>query len=533
MNQIEIKRKQIICYIYVIGVLGLIGMGNLLGDNGLCYLAVALESLSMFILLISAGTADVIARLQKNRRNKGQYKGVARMRKQLIVVQGVTGILLTVICLLLSDILAEKIFGVPNSAAALKLLAPVIAVQALQVVLLGYFQGSGSQMPAVISVVLRQGFFLVFGSLFGKILATYGNKVSGLLKNSSFSGMYSAIGIALGILITELLVLLFLFIIYMGSDRKSDLQKSQEGLRQTDSLGDTVRLFFGAGWQVTLLSLLAVMPIVLGTVFYLNNAMHTDGGNAALINAYGGFFGKCLLPIAACVLILTARSLSVYGRLCVAIHRQDKRYSRDMASVGLHFVWIAGLYMTITMAVMAPQIATGFFAGRDEGVEQLLRMGSAMILLLGLTVLLSMILLAYREHIYLMGALGIWLILDILLQNVFGNSVNSILYGALISTAVLVIGLLIYQIWRNRLNGEFIRILGIPLIASGIMGLVMILVTKLFSAHMSHISCFIVAAILGLIVYSAILIVTKNIREYEVGALYGKLARKLLGRIIS
>ena len=552
MNQLEIKRKQMVCYAYIIGIIGLMGMGKLLGDNGICYLAVALESVSLFTLLITAGAADVIGKLQKNRRNKGQYKGVARMRNQLLLLQGVTGILLTVIFLLLSDTLAEKLFRVPYSASALKLLAPVIVIQALDVVLLGYFQGIGSQMPALISAVLRQGFFLVFGSLFGRILAGYGDKVSGLLKNSSYSGMYGAMGVALGILLTELLVLLFLFILYMGSDRKADLQRSQEGLRRTESLGDTMRVFYGTGWQSIVISLLAQLPILLGPLLYLRSvvrlqslapavdpvsetALLTDVSGA--IADYGSFFGKCLLLCGALILLLAARCFPVYGRLYAAIRREDARHSRNMASAGLHFVWAAGLYLTVTMAVTAPQMAAGFFPGRDTGVEQMLRAGSIMILLGGLAVLFSMILLAYEERYILMGAAGALLILDVILQNLFVKGsqyhVMGILYGLLVSAGILVAGLLAYTIWRGRISREYIRILGVPLIGAGIMGLVMLLVTRLLSAHLGNVACLVVAAILGAVVYGIILIATKNIREYEIGALYGKQARKLLGRIFS
>ncbi|MBO5282759.1 MAG: hypothetical protein J6B43_06495, partial [Lachnospiraceae bacterium] len=514
MNQLEIKRKQMVCYTYILGLIGLMSMGKLLGDNGLCYLALALESVSLFTLLLTAGSAEVIAHLQKNRRTKGQYKGVARMRGQLLLLQGVTGLLLTVIFLLLADPLAEKRFLVPDSAAALKMLAPVIVIQALDAVLLGYFQGNGSQMPTLISAVLRQGFFLVFGSLFGRILAGYGDKVSGLLKNDNYSGMYGAMGVALGILLTELLVLLFLFIIYMGSDRKADAQRSQEGLRRTESMGDTVRLYYGTGWQSILISLLALLPVPLGAALYLRamiplgqavSATDPESGDALgtlmvtdAVADYGSLFGKCLLLCGVFILLLTARCFSVYGRLHAAVRREDARHGRDLASAGLHFVWTAGLFLTVTMAVTAPQMAAGFFPGRDEGAAQLLRAGSIMILLAGLVILFSMILLSYGEQYLLMGALGIWLILDVILQNLLvkasGYQVIGILYSLLTATGILTVGLAAYMVWRRRFSREYIRILGIPLIGAGIAGLVMMLVIRLLSAHVGNLVCLLVAA---------------------------------------
>lgn len=556
MKQQEIKRKQIICYTYVIGMLGMIGMGKILGDSGLAVLAVALEVISLFTMFVTFGVADVIARLQRNRRNKGQYKGAARMRGQFLLLQGITGALLSVLLLLLSDTLAKEVFRVPYSVSAMKILAPVVLFQALDAALLGYFLGSGSHMPSLVSAVLRQGFFLVLASLLGRRLADYGDKVSNLLKNSSYSGMYGAMGVALGILLTELLVFLFLFIVYMVSDRKADEHKSQEGLRRTESMGDIVRVFCRALWQGTCTALLGVLPIVLGAVFYLRAASSLpaatsaapidEGGGLefvsqltaeAAVAGYGSFFGKCLLLCAVFVLILAARCLSVYGRLQAAVRREDVRYTRDVASVGLHYVWVVGLYFTVTIVVTAPRIAEGFFSGSDAALAGMLRSGGVLILLTGLAVLLSMVLLANGERYILMGMLGIWAILSILIQNMFvksgGYSATGIMSGALTAMAMLLAAMAAYCVWQNRIGTEYIRILGVPLAGAGIMGLLMLLTDKLIGAHMGNVISVVVAALLGIIVYGVILVMTRNIREYEISVLYGKQAKKLLERIIS
>lgn len=553
MNQMDIKRKQLVCYTYIIGIIGMMGMGRLLGDDGLACLAVVMEGISFFSLLVTFGASDVIARMQKNRRNKGQYKGVARMRKQLLVTQGVTGILLTVFFLLAVDLLAEKIFRVPYSASAMKILAPVIVFQSFQAVLLGYFLGRGSQMPSLVSAVMRQGFFLVFGSVFGKRLADYGAKVSGLLKNSRYGGMYGAMGVALGMLITEILVLLFLFIIYMGSDRKADEQKSQEGLRRTESTADILAVFYGSRWQGMCMVLPVLLAVAIGAVMYVGSVSKLFSDVSALVPAtevplavlgvdeaiagYGSFFGKCFLLCVVFVLIMAARCFSVYGRLGVAIRREDIRYCRDVASCGLHYVWVVGLYIMVTMTVMAPQMAAGFFPGRDAGVDVMLRFGGILVLLAALAVVFSVILAAHGEWIILMGMLGIWLVLDLILQRMFVKisqySVTGILIGAMVATGILVAGLVAYCIWRERIHIEYIRILGIPLIGAGIMGLAMMLITKLLGAHMSQLMSLVVAALLGAIVYGAILVSTRNIRESEISILYGKQVRNLLKRIIT
>lgn len=598
MKQQEIKRKQIICYTYVIGLLGMIGMGKILGDVGLAYLAAAFWGISLFMLLVTFGVSDVIARLQRNRRNKGQFKGAARMRRQFLLLQGVVGVVLSLALFLLADPLARNVFRVPQSVSAMRALAPVILIQALETALLGYFLGSGSYMPSLVSAVLRQGFFLVFGSLLGRRLADYGGKVSNLLKDSSYSGMYGALGVALAILLTELLVFLFLFIVYMVSDRKADEQRSQEGLRRTESMGDIVRVFFGALWQGTCTALLVLLPFVLGAIFYLRSAssltssvstvtpdasslsaavstavpdassLSADLSTAApdasspaadlstaapgesggiryvskltaeaAVAGYGSFFGKCFLLCVSVLLILAARCLSVYGRLQAAVRREDVRYTRDVASMGLHYVWVVGLYFSVTIMVMAPQIAAGFFQGDDGVLAGMLRSGGALILMAGIVILLSMVLLANGERYILMGMLGIWAVLSLVLQNTFvkggGYSAAGILSGELTAVAMLLAAMAAYCVWQSRINTEYIRILCVPLAGAGIMGLAMMLVTKLLGVHMGNAMSVVVAALLGIIVYGSILVLTKNIREYEISVLYGKQARKWLERIFS
>lgn len=598
MKQQEIKRKQIICYTYVIGLLGMIGMGKILGDVGLAYLAAAFWGISLFMLLVTFGVSDVIARLQRNRRNKGQFKGAARMRRQFLLLQGVVGVVLSLALFLLADPLARNVFRVPQSVSAMRALAPVILIQALETALLGYFLGSGSYMPSLVSAVLRQGFFLVFGSLLGRRLADYGGKVSNLLKDSSYSGMYGALGVALAILLTELLVFLFLFIVYMVSDRKADEQRSQEGLRRTESMGDIVRVFFGALWQGTCTALLVLLPFVLGAIFYLRSAssltssvstatpdatslsaavstatpdassLSADLSTAApdasspaadlstaapgesggiryvskltaeaAVAGYGSFFGKCFLLCVTILLILAARCLSVYGRLQAAVRREDVRYTRDVASMGLHYVWVVGLYFSVTIMVMAPQIAAGFFQGDDGVLAGMLRSGGALILMAGIVILLSMVLLANGERYILMGMLGIWAVLSLVLQNTFvkggGYSAAGILSGELTAVAMLLAAMAAYCVWQSRINTEYIRILCVPLAGAGIMGLAMMLVTKLLGVHMGNVMSVVVAALLGIIVYGSILVLTKNIREYEISVLYGKQARKWLERIFS
>lgn len=89
----------------------------------------------------------------------------------------------------------------------------------------GNFQSEGSEMPSAVSAILRQVFYFGLGLLFLGIFRTYGEKVSLLLKKDDFTAMYGAMGVALGIVISEVLVLIFVFVIYQEAHPEEERRK--------------------------------------------------------------------------------------------------------------------------------------------------------------------------------------------------------------------------------------------------------------------------------------------------------------------
>ena len=81
--------------------------------------------------------------------------------------------------------------------------------------------------------------------MFSRMLVDYGEKVSNLLGQEAFTSMYGGVGVAIGMVLTELLVLVFLFLVYRGSDRNRR-KKDGEGMRTTDSFAGQIYVFYGS-----------------------------------------------------------------------------------------------------------------------------------------------------------------------------------------------------------------------------------------------------------------------------------------------
>mgnify|MGYP000450639520 CR=1 FL=1 len=262
MNQVEVKRRQIQSFSYVLACINIWVFGKSIGDNGLGYLAAAVLVFALFWVLTGKNLPDRMGRMLRGRNARGQYRNVSRMRKNMMLFQIAEGLLGTVLCMSLGWILLEKVFLVPYGSMILWILSPALFLRCIQSVFLGYFQSEGSEMPSAVSSVLRQVFFLGLGLVFLGIFRNYGEKVSLLLKRADFTSMYGAMGIAVGMLLSEVLVLLFVFVIYRGS--MAGRREAESGMKGTDSFSLQLRtLLIPMGGDI-LRDMFLLLPLWIG-----------------------------------------------------------------------------------------------------------------------------------------------------------------------------------------------------------------------------------------------------------------------------
>lgn len=180
-------------------------------------------------------------------------------------------------------------------------------------------------MPSAVSSVLRQVFFLGLGLVFLGIFRNYGEKVSLLLKRADFTSMYGAMGIAVGMLLSEVLVLLFVFVIYRGS--MAGRREAESGMKGTDSFSSQLRtLLIPMGGDI-LRDMFLLLPLWIGLLFFQKRSADIY----ASVSAYGIFVGRYLITILMPVAILSAGILPGVARTGSHIRKKKK----DMPE--LHF----------------------------------------------------------------------------------------------------------------------------------------------------------------------------------------------------
>lgn len=532
MNQAEVKRRQAEALSEILTWITILVIGHMTGNNGVTYLIVAFEAVAPVWILAGGGLTDGLGRLLRGRNNKGQYKNAAKLRSCALYFQLVLGALGSLALLFASEGIADKIFKVRYSALILMVLSPVVLLRTVTSVLLGYFQGEGTEFPTAVTGILRQIFILGFGLLFAGILKGYGSRVSGLLMQYNFTAMYASVGIAIAVSVSEVFVILFLFILYKGSRRRGRKAKQESAMRTVDSFADCVRFLCGKRWKELVLGLLAYLPFALGWLFFEKAVKEEDIASAEYGMYAGRYLAVCGIAIAAIAIV----TLPLIGKTLSAFKKDEQRLAKVIFQSGLHINALHGIYAAFFAAVMAGQLSMLLNSIDDQAVMKMLRGGSAFIVFMALSGYFARLLLAMDRKYPVMAAMAaadvLFVISIAVLLNAGKAGVLALVYGGLIGSGVLCILLGVFACGQLRLKIDWLRILLQPLLAGGLAGIICMLLEKAFAPHLGSLVTLVVALVLSEAFYWAVLMLTRNFREQELDYIPGGRLLNALGQML-
>lgn len=527
MNQAEIKRRQAEELANILTLVAVFVMGNLMAEGGITYLAAAAVSCIFVGTAVSGNLSDTLGKLLRSRRNKGQYRNIPVMRRSVLLFQ--TGLALagTLLLLLLAGTLSERIFQISHSSFIIMALSPVIVLRTVSNVLQGYFQGEGAELPRAAAGILRQVLILGLGCLFCKIAGRYGEKVSALLMEPDFTPMYSCIGIAFGVSLAEMIIILLLAVLFRLS-RQRERKLKQEGM-YTESAWDCIRNLYGSRWPQLAVLLVLVLTPVLGLLLFSRAASKEQ------INVlqYDIYMGKYLVICGVLICLISVLVLPVTGRIFQGFRREENRFARTAFQAGVHLCVVHGIFLLVYVAVMGAQIS-GLLGGiYGEEVKKMLQGGSAFILFAALSLYFFRFLQAMGKKYLVLGAAGIaeaGFLVTILITSKKG--IVSLVYGGLAGSFLfcILLGILSYRLLRMR--PDWPAILLIPAGAGGVCGLLCMLFGKFLAPAVGNLPVLLIAALVSGAVYWGILLILRNFREQELDIIPGGHILHMLGQMM-
>ena len=517
MKQSEVLSKQIQYYSYVIGTILFLIFGKLIGNNGLFYMAIGIEVLALFGAILSNGISGSFSKLLRYRRKRNQLQNVKAVKIRVTFVCLFFSIICSILLFICADKIALGIFHTKRAALIIRILAPLLPIHTMQALFCGYFQSFSVHMPIAVSCILRQVLFWISGNLLSGNRLDYGQKVAALLKNDDYVGLYGAIGLCIALLITEIIITFSFLLFYLLSDKSADKIQFDRGLHKTESVGYTIR-------DLTLLNMPSAINGMIRRGFILIPFLLCIQAGVA-----GLYYGKLFVILSIPILLLCARFILLYSRMLSLIRNRDNRMTRDFIQTGIQYTWSVGLLMATLIAVLAPQFVNTFFS-EDILLISCLQKGAVLVLIIPLLIYFSMIHIAHSRKFEYTIILIITLIIHGILSKIMyhkeGNP-ESLLGAAIIS---LVIGLLllgVLTIFQYGIRLEYVPVFLLPLICTGVTGIIVLLVAKYMTPHIGNQISMIIGTILGIVLYIASLGMCRVFSDLEMERIFGKFGRKL------
>lgn len=530
MNQVEIKRRQVQVVSVILMLITLTVIARLTGYNGAAYTVAAVEAFAVLWLVVGGNLSDVLGRLLRIRNSKGQYRNAAHLRKNTLIFQLVLGLAGSLTLLFGADWLAGSVFRIQYSTFIIMVLSPALFLRTVSAVLMGYFQGEGSELPTAAAGLLRQILILVFSLLFCRLLGSYGEKVSKLLVQENFTSMYGGVGVALAVSVAELLVLIFLLLYYRGS-RKTGERSRQEGMRTVDSFADSVRSLCAARGLQWLTGLLAFIPVPLGLIFLQKRAE----SEAALLEY--GVFGAGYWVLCGCWTALIMLSLiPVYSRTVVCLRKDEQRFARNVFQGGFHIAVVYAAFASIFLSVMANHFAAVITPDQAEAAARMFQGGGAAVLFLTMSLYFGRFLILSGEKLFVLCAVGVADVVYVVVMSVLLNAgdagVMALVYAGLLGLGVLcvLLGVLAYRQLRTR--PDWLQVLVVPAGVSAVTGLVCMLLGRVFTPHLGETFTLLIMFLLSFALYWVLLLLLRNFRDQELETIPGGKLIRMLGQML-
>ena len=529
MNQAELIKKQIVTCSNILCAIVLLSFSKQVGSNAMAYLGVALLSVHLFLLFCYHGVADMIGRMIRGKKSKGFYKDAVQVRKRVMFLQALTGFVLMAVCFLIAPFLCDKVFMIPYGLIPLQILSVMVFLHSLEAMFGGYFQSVGSFLPEAIGNVLRILFTLVFGKLFAGKMSYTGERVSALLMNDDFAGMYGAIGLSIGFVIAETLVVIFYLFLYLISDKVGERKRAASGHQKTESMQDTCRYYYSTLITIAVTNLLLYMPMF-ALFFFQGRKTENIYSNAYLM---GELVGR-LFPVAVLFVLLFALRIHILlTKIGAHVRKQEYRVVAEYIGAGIHYTWCMGVYVCVMLLALSEYFTFAFFADATR-IHSVMPIFGLFVFAFVLFFFVVSVFAALKEHILLFIGGGLCAVISILYYALAGKGADlckQAMFDAIF--AMLLVGIIgaALLVWKYQVRIDYVRVFVIPLFSVALTGLLCIFLAKLLTPHMGNAASFVLCSACGLVVHVSLLSVTKSVQDTEVSCLYGNFGKKILGLI--
>lgn len=515
------KREWMMCVgllAYLIGLIIRIPLGRMIGDKGIGFFATGMEVYLLVSVVLSYGISKAVMVLIKYRVKREMFKSAGRVFHIAMFLAVLLSALASVGIFFFAEVIAQVFVLEHMGYLAIAAAAPAVCLSTVIGVLRGYFQGMGTMMPTVHSRLLEKFIMLAASLIAASVMYSYGLKVAALLKNTEYASAYGALGAALGVSVSALfglLHLVFIRLVYAGTFKQ---QLMRDTSKNTESNGQIISMLLTTALPYMLCALLYNMNYLVDQRIF-NYAMNIQDKGSQRVAHWGVYYGKYSVVIGSAAVLCVLAVMTKIPRILQLYERQERREAQNKLGQTVHCLAILAIPCAVWVAALAEPIVGVLFKGDTNTAVGLIQIGSFVIVLFPFAYLFMNILQRIRKmRIVIFAGLAafiVHLLFLLLLVNKTGLGIRAVTCGMLVFWLVVCATGFVSVGRALQYSPDWIRTIGVPVIAAGVSGLIGMLISKALLAVAGSVITLMICLILCLVIYNVLLLLLRGVGEDE------------------
>ena len=182
----------------IIGMFYKIPLQQFIGENGFAYFTAAYDIYTVLLVISTTGLPVAMSRMVSEAKTLGNGAQMQRIFRTALTAYLIIGLTGTAAMMLLPNLLASNLMGLPNASYSIFALGPAVVFICIASACRGYFQGQGDMRPTALSQIIEALGKLILGlglawlviDLTGNDALASGGTIAGISIGAGFSALY-------------------------------------------------------------------------------------------------------------------------------------------------------------------------------------------------------------------------------------------------------------------------------------------------------------------------------------------------------
>ncbi|UOF88591.1 stage V sporulation protein B [Fodinisporobacter ferrooxydans] len=336
----------------VMGFVYKIALTRLIGAEGIGLFQMIFPLISLVLTVVTAGLPVAISKVVAEAMVAGDRRRIRRVIMSSFAIIGIFSILGSVLLVFLSPWITKTYLTDSRAYYSLIAIIPVIPIIGLSSILSGYFKGLQNMSPPAVASILETA--VRIASVW--VLAHYFRK---------FGLAYAAAAAAIGMVLGELMSLLYMWLYYLTRQRIQSLPMGPAN--QLEPLRKTIKSILEVAIPVT-------CNRIIGTVAYaiepmlISRSLQTAGFTTVMATTLYGQYSGMAIPLLVFPTVFTySLAVTLVPSISEAIAEGKIRLVRRRLYQTFRITALIGFPTSVVLTVYATQLCTMVFHAPEVG----------------------------------------------------------------------------------------------------------------------------------------------------------------------